>query len=614
MTSFQRLIGQIVMRGSARRAALVIVALVGLGAASGVAEAGRRRVVVLDIDGPKGDKFQEDLVRLIKKTHTVVPVDKWNSAAEELGANGSSESALKKVAKKLKIDAIVEGRVEKRRDQYLLHLKVHEGKSGAVVGQPIDTKADGAHLDGSAQKDIQDELVGVIDTVSANRGGGGDDEGDDHPVGKPGKAGKKPAAEDEDEPRPAAKPGKAGKKPTAEDEDGDEPRRGFGKAGKKPAAADDDAVAAKPGKAGKKPAADEDEDKLPGKKPGKKPAAVDDDAVAAKPGKAGKKPATDEDEDKLPAKKPGKKPEETKLLATRAKPAADDDPPARPTKRVSAHTDEDAGEVEGKSTVAGAAALSPGERAIDVVAGLSVSMRTMAFTYRSDLLRDLRPPGYQGKPNPGAMLDATVYPLAISHDRHDMVKNLGLNLLYDRVLLIKSQDRNGIPYSTASARLGLAAVVRYPFGSSPTAPMVVGSLGYSSQSFSVTAGPGQKVDFPSVKYSAFTPGAGFRLPVGDKLVLAADVRMLLVLSAGEIQDPAQYGAASVLGFEGGASAEYAITPNIFARGGMRYETIGLKFKGTGAMTTMRDGDANTVDVTAARDNYLGFLATVGYLY
>ena len=37
MTSFQRLIGQIVMRGSARRAALVIVALVGLGAASGVA-------------------------------------------------------------------------------------------------------------------------------------------------------------------------------------------------------------------------------------------------------------------------------------------------------------------------------------------------------------------------------------------------------------------------------------------------------------------------------------------------------------------------------------------------------------------------------------------------
>ena len=52
---------------------------------------GRKRVVVLELEGPKAEKFHEDLVKLIKKSHTVVPVDKWNSTADDLGASGTSE-------------------------------------------------------------------------------------------------------------------------------------------------------------------------------------------------------------------------------------------------------------------------------------------------------------------------------------------------------------------------------------------------------------------------------------------------------------------------------------------------------------------------------------------
>src|ERR1051325_8579813 len=114
-----------------------------------VAEAGgRKRVVVLDFEGPKSEKFHDDLVRLIKKTHTVVPADKWNGAAEQLGAGTLSGRDVKKVARKLKIDAIVEGKIEKRRDEFILRLKLRAGKSGELIGDSIDTKADGPRVDG----------------------------------------------------------------------------------------------------------------------------------------------------------------------------------------------------------------------------------------------------------------------------------------------------------------------------------------------------------------------------------------------------------------------------------------------------------------------------------
>jgi len=50
----------------------VVACAVVLGT-GGVASAGRKRVVVLDFEGPKGEKFHDDVVKLIKKTHTVVP-------------------------------------------------------------------------------------------------------------------------------------------------------------------------------------------------------------------------------------------------------------------------------------------------------------------------------------------------------------------------------------------------------------------------------------------------------------------------------------------------------------------------------------------------------------
>jgi hypothetical protein len=50
------------------------------------------------------------------------------------------------------------------------------------------------------------------------------------------------------------------------------------------------------------------------------------------------------------------------------------------------------------------------------------------------------------------------------------------------------------------------------------------------------------------------------------------------------------------------------------RAAFRYETIGYTFKGTGMLSTGRDGSPMGIDVPGARDSYIGGMATVGYAY
>jgi hypothetical protein len=155
-------------------------------------------------------------------------------------------------------------------------------------------------------------------------------------------------------------------------------------------------------------------------------------------------------------------------------------------------------------------------------------------------------------------------------------------------------------------------VFRHAVGRSATAPVVLGSVGYSSQLFSIASGA--QLGTPSVKYSMIEPGAGLRVPVTARIAAGLDARVLLITGTGQIQDLMQYGAASVLGFEGSFGVDYLITRNVFARAAFRYETIGFSFKGNGALSSGRDGDPMTKDVTGARDSYIGGMATIGYVY
>jgi hypothetical protein len=548
------------MTNSSSRSKLLgalIVACAVLGIA-GVARADRKRVVVLEFEGPRAERFHEDVVKLIKKTHAVVSTEAWNGAAEELGAAGVSERSIAKVAKKLRVDAVVEGRIEKRRDAFLLRLKLHDA-SGELVGNPVDTRADGPRLDGRAQQDVKDELLGAIARVAGSRASVADDE-DEPPVKKP-----------------AGKTDKRGKQAKADDED-ERPTR---KATKEPAK--------EPKETAK---ADEDEEEKPARRRFSK------SSGDQRGGDRVDRSARD-DEDRRPSKKVADD-------ERRPSKADDDDDERKPSKKL-ASRDED-GEVDAEA-LDSELALSPGERALDLTAGLSLTMRRMTFDYRADLMA--KPSGYKGTPVGGAMVDATFYPAAFGHTSTGPLKHLGFHVMYDRVLKLNSKDaQTGEIHATTESRFSIGAVYRHPFGSSARSPVVAGTLGYSSQAFTISG----TIDIPNVKYSILEAGAALRYPVTAKIIAGLDARAMAITSAGAIESQQQYGDSRVLGVEGALAVDYLITRNIFARAALRMEMIKLTFTGNGDLVTMRDGNPETRDVSGAVDSYFGAVLTAGYLY
>lgn len=522
--------------------ALVVVLAAWIVLIPARAAAERRRVVVLELEGPKGEKFHSGLVKLIKKSHTVVPVDKWNETAEELGATRVNDKDIKKVAKKLKIDAVVFGKVDKRRDEYILQIKVRSGKTGAIVGNRVDVKAEEAKITGSVKSDLQDELLPVIADVPSNRsggGGGGEDEGEDEG--------------EEDKPK------------------------GFGK---------------------KPKVAEEDEEPAEDPKPKK---------VAIKP----KKVVEEEEEDDAPLPKPKKvKPSRTDEEGEEGE-EGDDEGRGRKKKVASSEDDEteegveEEGEVEEMDT---AAALAPGERAVDLVAGLSLTRRTMKFNFESGL--GDAPAPYTGVPVAGGMIDATIYPLAIGHKRTGMAKNFGLTLMYDKVLRINSKQGDPpVTLPTSQSRFALGAAFRYPLGKAT----VTAAVRYGKQAFTISAAGAVQPAVPSVSYTVIDPMLGVRYQIGAKLLLNVNLGFMLITNTGAIQDNMSYGAATVSGIEGEAGVDYLITDKVFVRAAARFSTIGFTFKGTGDLSNNRDSDAEQ-DVFGARDTYLGGVVTAGFLY
>ncbi len=512
-----------------RRATLALIVGVGvLVSLADVASAGRKRLVVLEFEGDKAEKFQADLIKLLKKSHTVVSTDKWSSAADEMSAAKVTDKNIKKVAKKLKVDGVLSGTVEKRRDEYILRIKLRAGSSGQLVGSQVNIKAEGAKLDSSAQQDLKDELFEAIEGLEANRGGGGDEE------------------EEVVEEKPA--------------------KKGFGKK-----VEEEEVVEEKPAKKGfGKKAEPEAEDEKPVK------------VVEAKPAKkVVKADEAEEEEDPLPKKQQAKK------------------------QQVAAREDDEEESVEEEAEPRGSSNAtlnhSPAHRAIDFTFGLSFTMRRMAFTF--DPNRTSKPPGYKGTPVAGAVVDLAVYPLSLSHNSTGVLTNIGLTAFYDKVLLINSEGPMGDKLKTSQSRYAFGAIYRHPLGKGPTAPVVGGGIRYGQQSFTIEGDAG----IPNVNYTIIDPHVFFKFPLSTKLVFNVDFGYMLITNTGGIQRADEFGAAKVAGVEGELTADYMLTGNIFARAGVRFDTIGFQFKGTG--TKAMDGA-----VGGARDTYIGAAVTGGYVF
>jgi hypothetical protein len=579
-----------------------------------VADAGgRKRIVVLDFDGPKAEKFHSDVVKLIKKSHTVVSTDKWNSKADELDAAKVTEKNVKKIAKALKIDGIVIGKIEKRRDEYIVQLKLRAGASGELVGNRIDTKADGPRLDGKAKSDVKQELMGAIDELEENHGGGGDDDEGDAKPKKGDKAKKdKDKADDDGGDDDKGKHGAFSKKKgMGDDEDADakpdKAKKGGDKAKKDKDKGDDEDADAKPDKAKKggdkakkDKGDDEDADAKPdkSKKGDKKKSSDEDDALVTKKDDDRKKKSDDGDDDDRKSSHSKKK---------RVAKGDDDD------NSVESRADEPA-------NITPASMLSPANRAVDFIIGMSFTARSLTFNSASDLAQP--PPSYkQSVPVAGGIMDATVYPMAFSHKNSGPITGFGIEVMYDKVIKINSQKKyvDMMTMATKTADLSTiedhfvaGAVFRYPMG-----PAVIGGkFLYGHQQFSIAQAlpNGASTDIPNVSYSMVEPKAFLHYIVTPQIIINAEAGLMLMTSTGAIQTAAEYGKGSSYGYEISAGLDYGLTKNLFVRAAVRYEAVSLKFGNNPAsMSNNRDTDPEQ-DVFGASDVYLGGLATIGYIY
>jgi hypothetical protein len=95
----------------------------------------RERVVVRPFSGPGAARAREAVVQALarSKRYEMVPNDRAEDTAQELGADLSSDAGRAAVASRLEVSGFVSGTSEKRGRQLVLELQVYGGASGAVT-------------------------------------------------------------------------------------------------------------------------------------------------------------------------------------------------------------------------------------------------------------------------------------------------------------------------------------------------------------------------------------------------------------------------------------------------------------------------------------------------
>ncbi len=164
-------------------------------------------------------------------------------------------------------------------------------------------------------------------------------------------------------------------------------------------------------------------------------------------------------------------------------------------------------------------------RGLIVAGGLSVTTRTLAFTFTPGIANP--PRGYKGNPVAGAYVTADLFPLGMDMKNKGATRNIGVTFFVDKVIKINSRLKYNDPMTmmemetdlpTDQLRWGVGAVYRHNFGTKPTDPTVRLSARYNRFTFDIdkTAAPaGVSVDIPNVDYTPTRPhGAPCRLPTG----------------------------------------------------------------------------------------------------
>src|SRR5688572_23625670 len=152
--------------GSARNKVLLGALIATLVVALATPAWAKRRVVVLGFDGPKSGASQAAVTAAVKKKHTVVPATKWVKTARKLRAKKSTNKNVAKVAKELKIDAIVVGSMKRKKNRWSVTVSVREGKSGKTLDS-VTVRLSSPKPDKEAKAELAANVLQLIEQADA---------------------------------------------------------------------------------------------------------------------------------------------------------------------------------------------------------------------------------------------------------------------------------------------------------------------------------------------------------------------------------------------------------------------------------------------------------------
>jgi len=246
--------------------------------------------------------------------------------------------------------------------------------------------------------------------------------------------------------------------------------------------------------------------------------------------------------------------------------------------------------------------------------GVSVAQRNLQFQTNGINA----PQNFTDNPAPGARFEGELYPFAFG-DPHSWLAGLGIAGDVDQTMPfnLSSAAEPTVQLKATERHYSVGLRYRIGFGHTATSPTLTLGAGYAAQTYTVDRSGlanASSLDLPDVDYRMFDPGLAFRLPLGRWFAFTLEGRGLLILSAGSIQQPDQYGTTKLYGGAGSAGFELIFGNRVAFRFAVEGKQLNLTFDGNGALSNNRDGNPMTVDVSQALDSYFGGSATLAVMY
>jgi hypothetical protein len=258
-----------------------------------------------------------------------------------------------------------------------------------------------------------------------------------------------------------------------------------------------------------------------------------------------------------------------------------------------------------------------GERraALRVGVGGSVLARRISFTSRGNLDAEQRPKRFAPAPVPGARVDGELYPMGLTGD--GILARIGVGASYDRTLsmTVSTSAEPGVKVPTAQHRYSAGLRFRALGDGTGFTVTVAGDVGRSRfRPDRAKLMDPTRLDVPEILYKYIAPGLAIRIPAGPVGVLLGGDGML-ILDAGGISRPDQYGKAKVTGFNAYLGAEIPIGRQFAVRVTGEVSRVGYQFLAPyGPLASERDGDPTTGDIGGAADQSFGGSVTFGLSY